>query len=67
MKNICKINVTVWQKSTKFWRFEMCIKFGKPKAKRPLDRLRHGWGIILNLKKWVEDVGWIHLGQVVDK
>jgi hypothetical protein len=41
--------------------------FGKPKEKRPLDRLRHGWGIILNLKKWVEDVSWIHLDQVLDQ
>jgi hypothetical protein len=27
MQNIRKINGTVWQQSTKFERFEMCIKF----------------------------------------
>lgn len=45
-----------------------CIyNLGKPKEKRPLDRLRRGWGIILNLKKWVEDVGWVHQDQVLNQ
>lgn len=36
------------------WEIQNAYKIlvGNPKPKRLLDRPRHGWGIIINLKKW---------------